>query len=315
MDAIFEAAQIATPVTLEENLRRGHEAMKHVIATGRKEYRAMYRKELGWIAFSWGTPGKAPPEFKSRKEAAEWWANLPGKTNGQKGSRVFSGGRGVSHIIAKRDWEAKWMDFFAGQSGEAVAFKCVEVIAKGRIHVEGHKRGIILGKWHVSLIPDSRWIESREARVGGKRKEEYWLLTGFEVVEDDGNYGIMESAGETGGGSLPACPMHSMPLVPRHSVGAADSWESAGGAGVPRTLHRPTHTAPFADRYGVGAADSGEAVDGMGSSAHLSHPTHAMPTVTRHDVGATDSSATVPAFAESRKPEYGTAGYGFALDI
>lgn len=208
MDAIFEAAQIATPVTLEENLRRGHEAMKHVIATGRKEYRAMYRKELGWIAFSWGTPGKAPPEFKSRKEAAEWWANLPGKTNGQKGSRVFSGGRGVSRIIAKRDWEAKWMDHFAGQSGE-----------------------------------------------------------------------------------------------------------SAGGAGVPRTLHRPTHTAPFADRCCVGATDFGEAVDGMGSSAHLSHPTHAMPTVTRHDVGATDSSATVPAFAESRKPEYGTAGYGFALDI
>lgn len=249
MDAIFEAAQIATPVTLEENLRRGHEAMKHVIATGRKEYRAMYRKELGWIAFSWGTPGKAPPEFKSRKEAAEWWANLPGKTNGQKGSRVFSGGRGVSHIIAKRDWEARWMDFFAGQSGEAVAFKCVEVIAKGKVTRQGARRIITWGETLVSLVPDSRWVESKELRASGKKREEFWILSGFEVVEDDGNYGIIESA---------------------------------GGAGVPRTLHRPTHTAPFADRCCV---------------------------------GATDSSTTVPAFAESRKPEYGTAGYGFALDI
>lgn len=281
MDAIFEAAQIATPVTLEENLRRGHEAMKHVIATGRKEYRAMYRKELGWIAFSWGTPGKAPPEFKSRKEAAEWWANLPGKTNGQKGSRVFAKGRGVSHIIAKRDWEAKWMDHFAGQSGEAVAFKCVEVIAKGRIEKKSHKKYIEWGKYCVVLVPDSSWVESRHLWTQGKKREDYWVLSGLEYVDED-TYAILESAGETGGGSLPACPMHSMPLVPRHSVGAADSLESAGGAGVPRTLHRPTHTAPFADRCCV---------------------------------GATDSSATVPAFAESRKPEYGTAGYGFALDI
>lgn len=249
MDAIFEAAQIATPITVEDNLRRGREAMKHVIATGRKEYRAMYRKELGWIAFSWGTPGKAPPEFKNRKEAAEWWANLPGKTNGQKGSKVFSGGRGVSHILAKRDWEGKWMNRFAGQSGESVAFKCVEVIARGKVTRQGARRIISLGKTLVSLVPDSRWIESREARVKGKRKEEYWLLTGFDVVEDDDNYGIMESA---------------------------------DGAGVPRTLHRPTHTAPFADRYGVGAADS---------------------------------SVTVPSFTESRKPEYGTAGYGFAISI
>ncbi len=71
-DFILEAAQVATPATAEENIRRGRKAMKHVIATGAREYRAMYRQELGWIAFSWGTPGKAPPEFKNRKEAAEW---------------------------------------------------------------------------------------------------------------------------------------------------------------------------------------------------------------------------------------------------
>lgn len=119
-------------------------------------------------------------------------------------------------------------------------------------------------------------------------------------------------AGQTAEEARRQSALHSMPLVPRHSVGAADFGESAGGAGVPRTLHRPTHTAPFADRCRVGAADSDVAVDGMGSSAHLSQSTHAMPTVTRHDAGATDFSVRLPVCVKSRKPEYGTPGYGSA---
>jgi len=190
MESIFETAQVATPVTVRENIRRGREAMKHVIATGCKEYRAMYRKDLGWIAFSWGRPGTPPPEFKSKKEAAEWWANLPGKTNGQKGSKVFSGGRGVSHIIAKRDWEAKWMDRFEGQSGREVALECVEVIARGQITSERHKKAIISGNMKVTFVPDSRWVESRDVRAKGKKKEEYWLLSGIEMVADN-DYGIL----------------------------------------------------------------------------------------------------------------------------
>ena len=59
----FKSPQAATPLTPEENIRRGRKAMKHVIATGAKEYRAMYRKELGWIAFSWGTLETPPPDF------------------------------------------------------------------------------------------------------------------------------------------------------------------------------------------------------------------------------------------------------------
>ncbi|MBQ3172660.1 MAG: hypothetical protein IJB53_12260 [Mailhella sp.] len=222
---ILEAAQVATPVTVEENIRRGREAMKHVIDTAAKEYHAMYRKELGWIAFSWGTPGTPPPDFKSKKEAAEWWANLPGKTNGQKGRRVFSGGRGVSHIIAKRDWEAKWMDRFEGQSGREVALKCVEVIARGTVTQKGARRIITFGKILVGLVPDSRWAESKELRAKGKKKEEFWVLSGFEIVDNDEEYGITESADE---------------------------------AGVPRTLHRPTHTAPFEDRCCMGATETVE---------------------------------------------------------
>ncbi len=250
---ILEAAQVATPVTVEENIRRGRIAMKHVIDTAAKEYHAMYRKELGWIAFSWGTPGTPPPDFKSKKEAAEWWANLPGKTNGQKGSKVFSGGRGVSHIIAKRDWEAKWMDSFEGQRGEDVAMKCVEAIARGVVSRQRAKRTITYGKIVVSLVADSHWIESRELRAKGKKKEEFWVLSGFEIVDNDEEYGITESADE---------------------------------AGVPRTLHRPTHTAPFADRCCMGAANSLKFDDVMESRVHHLHPTHIMPTVTRHDVGA-----------------------------
>ena len=299
---IFEAAQVATPVTVEENIRRGHEAMKHVIDTAAKEYHAMYRKELGWIAFSWGTPGTPPPDFKSKKEAAEWWANLPGKTNGQKGSRVFSGGRGVSHIIAKRDWEAKWMDRFEGQSGREVALKCVEVIARGSIQSEARKKVITFKNWRVTLIADSRWAESREARAKGKKKEEFWVLTGFEIVDKDEEYGITESADVMGSRVHQPHPTHIMPTVTRHDVGAANSLESAVGHGSathqsegmlvalrhsPSPLKgeppKPTHTGSILCPPRMGAADSIE-------KSVLDSPAPCKP-------------------SERKVPEYGTGAY------
>ena len=259
-EAIYEGlileSAIATPYNVKENIKRGTEAMRHVISTHAKEYHAMYRKELGWIAFSWGETGTPPPNFKNRQEAIEWWANLPGKTNAQKGSHVFPKGRGISHIIAKRNWEAKWMKRFAGQSGTQIALELVEVIAKGTISSNGSRRTIIFGKMQVTLIADSRWIESKDARQAGKKKEEYWVLSGFEVVDNDEEYGIFESADGTGGSSHPA---------------------------------RPMHTELFDAYYGVGAANPNfEYADVDGSRVRQSILTHTMPTVTRNNVGAAD---------------------------
>lgn len=226
-EAIYEGlileSNIATPYNVEENIKRGTEAMRHVILTHGKEYHAMYRKGLGWIAFSWGEPGTQPPNFKNREEAAKWWANLPGKTNAQKGSHVFAKGHGISHIIAKRDWEAKWMKHFAGQSGSQIAMELIEVMAKGNISNNGSRRNITWGKLQVTLIADSRWVESRELRRSGKKKEEFWVLSGFEVVENDEEYGIFESADGTGSSSHPLRPTHTGIFDAHRGEGAANS--------------------------------------------------------------------------------------------
>lgn len=218
---ILESA-IATPYNVEENIKRGKMAMQHVISTHGKEYHAMYRNGLGWIAFSWGEPGTTPPNFKNRDEAIQWWAKVPGKTNAQKGSHVFAKGRGISHIIAKRDWEAKWMKHFAGQSGSQIAMDLIEVIAKGNISNNGSRRIITWGKLQVTLIADSRWVESRELRRSGKKKEEFWVLSGFEVVENDEEYGIFESADGTGSSSHPLRPTHTGIFDAHRGVGAAN---------------------------------------------------------------------------------------------
>lgn len=68
---ILESAQVRTPSTTEENIQRGREAMKRVIAGHVEEPRAMYRKNVGWISFPWGRAGKEPPTFRTDKEMLE----------------------------------------------------------------------------------------------------------------------------------------------------------------------------------------------------------------------------------------------------
>ena len=259
-DAIYEGlileSAIATPYNVKENIKRGTEAMRHVISTHTKEYHAMYRKGLGWIAFSWGETGTPPPNFKNRDEAIQWWANLPGKTNAQKGSHVFPKGRGIAHIIAKRNWEAQWMKRFAGQSGVDVAMKCVDVIAKGNISSDGSRRNILLGNMQITLIPDSRWTESRDIRAKGKKKEEFWLLSGFEAVDSDAEYGIFESVDVTGGSIHPLRPTHTGIFDAHRGMGATNSnFESADVAGGGNLPTCPTQTMPLVPRHSLGAAD------------------------------------------------------------
>ncbi len=101
---VTEAAEVRTPLTVAENIERGREAMKRVISRHVDEPRAMYRKDLGWIAFYWGRAGGPPPKC--------------------------NGGHGVAKIIAKRDWEGENDPRFKGQTGAKVAMKLVDVIAR-----------------------------------------------------------------------------------------------------------------------------------------------------------------------------------------
>ena len=125
-EPVMEAAQIRTPVTVDENIQRGTEAMNRVISKHVNEPRAMYRQELGWIAFYWGKPGGGPP--------------------------LFRGGSGISHIIAKRDWEGEHVKELLGQKGAAVAIKLVSVIATSKdISVLSGKRLVIKKRWIYRL--------------------------------------------------------------------------------------------------------------------------------------------------------------------
>lgn len=130
---------------IEANIRRGTAAMEKVIAGHVDVENAMYRDDVGSISFYWGEPGR-----------------------GNK----FKKGRGISHIIAKRDFESG--------NGVRTAHKMVEVLAKGDV------------------------IERQEANLGSRVLVEYddhtavlslykdgnrntWLLTGWENKKETSN--------------------------------------------------------------------------------------------------------------------------------
>ena len=167
LGAVYEEAAIRTPLTIQENLQRGREAMKRVLSRHVNEPRAMYRKDLGWIAFFWGKPGGPPPKCK--------------------------GGYGISKIIAKRDWEGENDPQLAGQSGKSVAMQMVEVIA----HAAGPKRTQGDGK--------SRRIELQYGGYSALlsmflfEDEKVWLMTGWKIkdLESDGPGEVYDSAGPT----------------------------------------------------------------------------------------------------------------------
>lgn len=116
-------------LTVDENIRRGREAMERVIAEHADVPGAMWREDLGDISFYWGKPGNPEKDFK--------------------------GGYGVTHIIAKRNAE--------GEDGEAIARKMVEVIAKGDIRKESGpeegKRVEIGFENHVAILSKYRFGE------------------------------------------------------------------------------------------------------------------------------------------------------------
>lgn len=145
-EPILESAQVRTPLTVEENIQRGREAMSRVIERRVNEPRAMYRKGLGWIAFFWGKAGGEPPKCK--------------------------GGHGISKILAKREWEGRSIEELIGQSGVAVAYKLVEVIATGSFGTIPGRRIRVQKKDFVVFLSKEMF-----------GKEVVWLLTGFREVE------------------------------------------------------------------------------------------------------------------------------------
>jgi len=184
----------------DEAFRKGAQAMDRVIAEQEDVPEAMTRPDVGPISFLWGEPGDP--------------------------SQSFAGGHGVSHIIAKRDR--------AGNDGEQVARKMVEVLAYGTVDREygpEHAR-------RVDIEYDGHKAVLSLFRHGNR---ETWLLTGYEMAEKKkASDGTGEAYDSTG-------PTRTRPTRSRPDAGAeADDTTtrnddgSSGGSPEARFSRQPT---------------------------------------------------------------------------
>lgn len=131
------------PHSVTANIHRGRVAMAHVIATHTNARNAMFRSDLGWIDFVWGSPGGAAAKSGKRK-----------------------GARGVAHILESRQRK----DGMKQQAAERLAMLLPEVIARGRVARSdsyGDKRRIVVA------------FAGHEAVLVQQRRSNAWLLSGW----------------------------------------------------------------------------------------------------------------------------------------
>lgn len=204
-EAIYEGLVLEKPRSVEENIRKGINAIHRVMISHSSEIMAMFREDLGWIGFEWGKEGTPPPKFKDHAEFCEWQ---------KTGRKPFDeGGHGLAHLLAKRDWEGRHIQQFKGQKGKELLDKIIEAIARGNLKVRGLKATITWQGMEVAL-----------AKKSGSGTP-YWLLTGY-VKPTQGYTYVLESAGEWDGVDDPVlAPTHIWPTLYRPYMGAANSNE------------------------------------------------------------------------------------------
>lgn len=127
-------------MTVEENISNGKKALQSIIKNHKDVKNAMRRDDIGNIDFIWGIPG-----------------------NGTR----FKHGYGLSHIIAKRDFETG--------DGVEVANKLVEVIAKGS-DIDRQNASHGSGEYRIRIHFD----EFTAVLSAATEERNSWLLTGWE---------------------------------------------------------------------------------------------------------------------------------------
>lgn len=160
--------------TLEENVKRGLDAVHSVITTHQDVMNVMYRKNIGWISFPWGNAGTPPPA--DPQALREWWDNLGSEENQR--SAPFRGGGGLSHIIAKRDWEGKWIRSLLGQKGKDLAYSLVQAIAQGRKSTKGNKVILEYTPTNIRVILERKRANDMKTGVSADN----WLVSSYEIV-------------------------------------------------------------------------------------------------------------------------------------
>ena len=149
--------------------------------------KAIYNRAIGWIGFIWGEPGKEPPEFATLEDLQAWWNNAGNR------KELFSGGWGLSHIIAKRDWEGKHIVELEGQTGKNFVLTTLPAMlskvtipsyAKNndRITIKQGITSITIDKVR-NIVPQSIPYQRIEPTIPEKPlSTEYWVLTGFTLL-------------------------------------------------------------------------------------------------------------------------------------
>ncbi|OOS20280.1 hypothetical protein B0680_10510, partial [Moraxella pluranimalium] len=134
--------------SVQENIKRGKDAMNKAIVTKADVKRAMYRNDIGWVDFVWGSTGTI-------------------KANGKT-----KGAMGISHIIEAR---MRKDDMSYDEVVEMLENKVVQAIASGstsQVYERGTARSIFIeySGYRVTLIK----------REGSNS----WLMNAFEIFDE-----------------------------------------------------------------------------------------------------------------------------------
>lgn len=226
------------------NIERGMKAMNQVITTKADKKRAMYRNDIGWIDFVWGSTGVL-------------------KANGKT-----KGAMGISHIIEARMRK----DGLSYQ--DAVRFltnNIVNTIALGsqkssQVKNNTHKLSVIYGDTVVHLIKtigSNGWmitgyefhdkdVPNGGDRVGGDTSNPTHI-TPTRTRDNVGAFGTLFEGG-TGKGNGKASPTHNQSYSARTDVGASNGNQMMNQSRGATTSDLRT-SSPILSRTTVGASD------------------------------------------------------------
>lgn len=134
--------------SVQANIKRGMEAMNKAITTKADVKRAMYRNDIGWIDFVWGSTGIL-------------------KANGKT-----KGAMGISHIIEAR-MRKDGMSY--DEVVEMLVTTTVETIAKGSVFARFEQGGAT----KLQLVLDNHLVN-----LVKNKGSNAWVITAFEMFED-----------------------------------------------------------------------------------------------------------------------------------
>lgn len=144
-DTRFSASAMKS---VQANIKRGMEAMNKTITSKADVKRAMYRNDIGWIDFVWGSTGIL-------------------KANGKT-----KGAMGISHIIEAR-MRKDGMSY--DEVVEMLVTTTVETIAKGSVFARFEQGGAT----KLQLVLDNHLVN-----LVKNKGSNAWVITAFEMFED-----------------------------------------------------------------------------------------------------------------------------------